>query len=457
MKTGTDGNLFFVLALVMLLIGMLAGIITGMEYVIPAFLKNYIGFEALRPMHVSSVLLWILLGATACIYGGLKILRPGKTSGPAARLQWVLWIIAIAGIFYSYYNGHFGGREYWEFNPVWSFPIALAWILLIYNFFRALRGYRNWPVYIWMWMTGAVFFLFTFIENYLWVFPFFRDRVITDMTIQWKVNGSLVGSWNQILYGTVFFLMDRMDKTGKTGRSKMAFTMYFLGLFNLMFNWGHHIYTLPGIDYVRYIGYLVSMTEWIFLVRIIYQWKQSMTQARQHYHYFPYRFILAADWWIFLNMGQAILMSIPALNIITHGTHVTVAHAMGTTIGINTMILMAAGFEMFSGTCTRFDKGNRMLNISFWTSQVSLLVFWLSLNTAGIIKGVWQLGDRHVGYADMMRSLTPWFIVLLVSGFFLMISIATPAIILIRSFIICRIRRPETKTRIRTAMVFTNK
>ena len=132
--------------------------------------------------------------------------------------------------------------------------------------------------------------------------------------------------------------------------------MYFLGLFNLMFNWGHHIYTLPTEKYIRYIGYAVSMTEWIFFIKIFYQWKKSVSTIQKNYHYFPYRFLMAADLWVFLNMAQAILMSIPAINIYTHGTHVTVAHAMGTTIGINSMILLAACFE-FSNVSNQEKTG----------------------------------------------------------------------------------------------------
>ena len=37
-------------------------------------------------------------------------------------------------------------------------------------------------------------------------------------------------------------------------------------------------------------------------------------------------------------------MSIPAFNLYTHGTQITVVHAMGTTIGINTMIVLAGVF-----------------------------------------------------------------------------------------------------------------
>ncbi len=416
----------------MLMAGLCFGVLAALIYLFPDFLKQEIGFVSLRPLHVSSAMFWIILGATGCVYNGMKILTNNSKIKVIAIVQWGLWIVAIIGIMRSYFIKDFGGKEYWEFNPVWALPIAIAWILFLVNFYQLVKKIKNWPVYIWMWMTGILFFLFTFSENYLWMFPYFREHFITDMTIQWKVNGSLVGSWNQILYGTAFFLMDKISNSKSTGTSKLAFLMYFLGLFNLMFNWGHHIYTLPTEKYIRYIGYIVSMTEWIFFIKIIYDWRASLNTIQKHYHYFPYRFLMAADIWVALNMGQAILMSIPAINIYTHGTHVTVAHAMGTTIGINSMILFAACFEFFNFN-TSNTKRLKYYKILFWVLQLSLLIFWLSLNIAGIKKGIWQLSTNQSSYSKMMESLRPYFIAFVFAGVGLMLTLGSFSFGLIKS------------------------
>ena len=427
------GNIFLLSALLMLVLGLCFGLLAATIYIYPDFLKQQIGFISLRPLHVSSAMFWIILGATGCIYNGMKIYITHVKTKIIGIIQWILWLVAIAGIITSYFIKDFGGREYWEFNAVWALPIAMAWILFLINFSSLVYKIKNWPVYIWMWLTGILFFLFTFTENYLWVFSYFREHFITDMTIQWKVNGSLVGSWNQILYGTAIFLMDKISNTKNSGRSKFAFFMYFLGLFNLMFNWGHHIYTLPTEKYIRYIGYIVSMTEWAFFIKIVYDWKSSINTIQKHYHYFPYRFIMAADIWVFINMGQAILMSIPAINIYTHGTHVTVAHAMGTTIGINSMILLAACFEFLNFNTVDNPKKRKYLNVVFWALQLSLLIFWLSLNIAGIQKGIWQLSLQQISYSKMMASLTPYFISFVISGLCLMITLSAFAFLLIKS------------------------
>ncbi len=440
------GKIYLVTALVMFICGLIFGVLASLSYIIPGLWNNILGFTSLRPLHVSSTLFWIFLGSTGCVYMGLQELSPVRISGKLASIQWGLWIVAIVGIFYSYSVGKFGGREYWEFNPLFALPIAAAWLLFIINFMKVVKAIKNWPVYIWMWMTGLLFFLFTFTENYLWLFPYFREHFILDTTIQWKANGSLVGSWNQIIYGTAFYLMERIGKNQEIGRSKIAYGMYFLGLLNLMFNWGHHIYTLPTDIYVRYTGYVVSMTEWVFFARIIYLWKQSVTDIQKNYHYFPYRFLMMADIWVLINLGQAILMSIPALNLYTHGTHVTVAHAMGTTIGINTMILLAACFEFLGNKCISFQPGNRWLVYPFWVTQFSLLVFWLTLNIIGIKKGIWQMTQNQKPFNTMMESMSGWFNVFVLSGIVLMFSLGILAFILIRAHALCNAKQKFEKT-----------
>lgn len=412
---------FLIVALVMLMLGLFFGVLASRVYLSPTFLSDTISFQALRPLHVSSVMFWILIGASGAVYCCLYAMDLKFYSQKIAYIQLLLWVIAIAGIFTSYKNNIYGGREYWEFHPIWAVPIALAWILFIINFFKAATRIKKWPVYLWMWMTGIIFFLFTFIENYLWLFPYFRAHFVTDVTIQWKVNGSLVGCWNQMLYGVSIYLMQRINNDSQVAYSKLSFAMFFLGLTNLMFNWSHHIYSLPTAPYIRHIGYVVSMTEWIILIKIIYNWKQTLQDAQKNYYYFPYRYLIAADAWVFLNLIQAILMSIPAVNIYTHGTHVTVAHAMGTTIGINSMILFAACFEFIVPKNYIQNGSGSILKITYWGTQLSLFVLWISLNTAGIKKGLWQQSIHQIPFSKMMSSLQPLFTVFSYSGLILML------------------------------------
>ena len=412
------------IALVLFVLGLFFGHLASESYRLTEPKSGVMGFLSLRPLHVSSAYLGIItagLGFLTLIIAKMKTTRFGIF---LQYLHFSLWVIALIGIFYSYFTGDFGGREYWEFNPVWALPIFISFIVFLVFYLHQIGFSIKWPIYYWMWLTGIIFFIFTFIENYLWIFPYFRQHFIADMTIQWKVNGSLVGAINQIIYGVAFYLMEKISGDEKSSYQKLSFAMYFLGMFNLMFNWGHHIYLLPTEKYIHYIAYAVSMTEWIILIRIFYKWSQQIKENKQFYYFFPYRFLMASDYWVTINLTLALFMSIPAINLYTHGTHITVAHAMGTTIGINTMIILAGVFYFIKPT---FNSAKWRLygNIAFWIVQVTLLLFLISLIGMGIQRAIWQAGLTSDSFSKMSSSSGNWVLLFIILGTILMFSMAS--------------------------------
>ena len=412
------------IALVLFVLGLFFGHLASESYRLTEPKSGVMGFLSLRPLHVSSAYLGIItagLGFLTLIIAKMKTTRFGIF---LQYLHFSLWVIALIGIFYSYFTGDFGGREYWEFNPVWALPIFVSFIVFLVFYLHQVGFSIKWPVYYWMWLTGIIFFIFTFIENYLWIFPYFRQHFIADMTIQWKVNGSLVGAINQIIYGVAFYLMEKISGDEKSSYQKLSFAMYFLGMFNLMFNWGHHIYLLPTEKYIHYIAYAVSMTEWIILIRIFYKWSQQIKENKQFYYFFPYRFLMASDYWVTLNLTLALFMSIPAINLYTHGTHITVAHAMGTTIGINTMIILAGVFYFIKPTFNS-AKWRMYGSVTFWIVQVTLLLFLISLIGMGIQRAIWQAGLTSDSFSKMSSSSGNWVLLFIILGTILMFSMAS--------------------------------
>ena len=189
----------------------------------------------------------------------------------------------------------------------------------------------------------------------------------------------------------------------------------------MMFNWGHHIYNVPSASWLRDVAYGISMTEWLFFIKMLQSFKEKMDERRKLKHLITYKFLIAAEVWVFFNLTLALLMSIPAINRYTHGTHVTVAHAMGTTIGINTMILMAAMSYIL-----RVDeleiRDKRWVHWGYYISQASLVVFWVSLIIAGFLKGTRQFNFPHITYQELMVPVNYWLRVLSFSGAFLLLG-----------------------------------
>ncbi|MBS1487258.1 MAG: cbb3-type cytochrome c oxidase subunit I [Bacteroidetes bacterium] len=432
-------------ALALLLLGMFFGILGSLQYVVPGILKTQLSFEKIRPLHVSSVVFWIMLAASGGVltYAGE---RSGKLfSRLLAKIQWLLFLFSVVAILTSYMLGIFGGREYWEFPPLLAIPVWLGWLLFTINLVGTIRTFKQQPVYVWMWLTGAFGFLFIFSESYLWMLPFFQKSIVRDMTVQWKSYGSMVGCWNMLVYGSGIYLMEKISKDPTPARSRMAFALYFLSLTNLMFNWSHHIYTLPILPAIKHIGYLISMSELYILGRIIYKWKSSVKEARKFEYQLPYRFLIAADVWVFLNLILAILMSIPAVNLYTHGTHITVAHVMGTTIGINSMLLMAVVTDVLDNTCRSLYIYQKKITQGLVTANLSLFVFLGALLMAGIKRSQWQMSDHRVPFGEMMHNLIPYFILFSMAGIVLFGAFCVMVYPLVKNVWACyTVRQPQS-------------
>lgn len=413
-------SLFFIIfGLIALAIGAFLGLLSSLVYFSPDFLKDILPFNRLRPFHVTTVVSWIILSATGGIYFYLTHVEKLKVfSKNLGKIHLIIFAFTGVGICYSFLSANMGGREYLSFSPLLTVPILLGWILFGINYFKTMVGkIKNWPVYFWMWGIGIIFMIYHLSESNFWIFDHFRKDFIRDFSVQWKSYGSFVGSWNMLVYGTGFYVMSKIKDDDNIARGKKTFFFFFLGLTNLMFGWAHHTYIIPTLPWVRYLSYVISMTEWIILISIIYSWKKSLSIKNKTDNLLTYRFLIGADIWVFINLILALLISIPSINYLTHGTHITVAHSMGTTIGINTSILFASIAFIISKLAnnTKF-LNDKIMKFGFYLFNICLLLFFLSLIFAGIYKGIWSQEANPVSFAEMQKASHPFYIAFIIFG-----------------------------------------
>jgi nitric oxide reductase subunit B len=242
----------------------------------------------------------------------------------------------------------------------------------------------------------------------------------------------MVGAWNQMIYGTSIYLMVQISGDEGMAKTKKAYFFYFLGLTNLIFNWGHHIYNIPAAAWIRDVSYLISMTEWLIVISIIQGFKSKLEETRKFNNLITYQFLLASEFWVFMNLVLALFMSIPAINRYTHGTHITVAHAMGTTIGINSMILLGSISYLLKMDKSVNRKMHMNLKFGYWVTQISLIIFWLALIIAGIIKG-YQMQVLHVTiFSQVMAPVLEVLKIFVYSGITLVLGITIIVLSMLR-------------------------
>lgn len=426
--------IFLLVGLFALLGGALIGVLISMVYVFPDFLNDFIPFNQLRPMHTTFVVSWIIMTAVGGIYFYITKIENLKLYSPKlAVAHIVLYLILALIIPFAYITQRMGGREYLEFSPYLILPILLGWFFFGINYFKTmLRQVRNWPAYYWMWGIGIVFMIFHMSESNFWLFKSIREDYIRDATIQWKSYGSFVGSWNMLVYGTALYLMSKIKDTTNIARGKQTFFFLFLGLTNLMFGWAHHTYMMPSPGWVRYLAYGVSMTEWIIFIKIIWSWSKSLSKKDKRKYSMTYKFILASDAWVFINLVMALFMSIPSFNYFSHGTHITVAHSMGTTIGINTCILFASLTYIISRLNGK-EILTKFASKAYYLFNGSLFAFFATLVIMGIKKMIWQ--ENEGTYGELHESSYGFYVVFVLSGIVLFCSIALIVVPMIRALL----------------------
>jgi nitric oxide reductase subunit B len=388
-----------------------AGILAAL-YSVPAiapFMQSIgVDLRQLRPIHTTFATAWILVGGAAVVYRFLEDVGGPATSGDRFRLrvQVLCWATAGVLVIGTLALGVTSGREYVGFHPIVSILIVIGWVCYLWNFYRVVgRSFWKQPVYVTMWGVGLFFFLFTFLEQHAYLLPRVFADPVQDLRVQWKATGTLVGSFNLFVYGTIVYIGEKMTGDRSYGHSKIAYALFAVGLLNSFTNFGHHSYHLPQSAAVNWISFVVSMTEITILARCISDVWCLMREGGGEPNATKVAFN-SAKWWTFAILFSSIIISVPPLNSVIHGTYVVTGHAMGATIGIDTMVLLAAVFWLLKefgsardGADPVFFRSSSMrrriigLNIG-----VAALVLWL--HVSGLVTGLTRMrfapGEAYV-------------------------------------------------------------
>jgi nitric oxide reductase subunit B len=369
---------------------------TGYE---PLLRSTGLTLQRLRPIHESFAFGWVFLGGAAvvCFYLHSSFGPASASVRRRTALQLWLWTLAGVGILATLLAGRSTGREYLGYQPVFSVLILVGWILFAWNYFSLIGcRFKNRPAYIYMWSVAMVLFVVSFTEGHLYLIGAVSGQPTWDTAIQWKSNGALVGCFNLLAYGSLMYVSGRIRGDDSYAYSRTAFALLFVGLLNTFTNYGHHTFHLPQSAWIHWISFVVSMLEMIVLARVFLDLlalrRATSTDTKASSADW---FIRSATLWMFLLLALALIISVPPVNALIHGTHVVVAHSMGSMLGIDSMILWAALAYMLQSVLAPAAPGASDTRVRRAIPFLSLflVVFLLSFLGNGVATGL----DRYLG------------------------------------------------------------
>jgi nitric oxide reductase subunit B len=397
------------IAMAVTLVAGLLGALYSVPTLAPAMQSLGLDLRQLRPIHTTFAGAWIFLGGAMAVHRFLQDKGGPATRGDSWRLriQVLCWAIAGLGILVTLLFRITSGREYVGFHPSFAVLIVTGWLCYVWNFYRVVwQSFWKQPIYVTMWGVALLFFLYTFIEQHAYLIPSIFSDPVHDLRVQWKATGTLVGSFNLFVYGTLIYVGELISGDPRYGHSKTAYALFGVGLLNSFTNFGHHTYHLPQSALVNWISFVVSMTEIIILARAVRElW--CLVRSRED-HPFPAACttFAAAKWWTVAILFTSLLISVPPLNAVIHGTYVVTGHAMGATIGIDTMILLGALFFILGesgrnrdpGAAARLNTVGMQRMIVGLNVSVAALVAWLHVSgvTTAVTRMAHAPGETYV-------------------------------------------------------------
>jgi len=385
---------YFAIAAWAFLASGLVGLVGALRLVLPEDWVAHLPFARLRPLHTFYALYAMIMG----LAGMVEALLPPRAASPRwARLQ--IWLLAAFGLAggAGIAAGWMSGREYLGWAPALT-PLLLGALFILMG--RVARGREELakaaPEGFWLLALGLIFTFVGLLESQLYLFPAVGGDLVRNLSVQWHGLDTVIAGLNAGIYGGAIALTSRRSKPLRT-----RWLFAFAG-FSLLFTFSHHHYLSPQPSFLKWLALAASLVAGLSFFR--HAWALLRSSAHQApAAERPIGPLLAsAEVWTIVAMGTGVLFALPNLNLILHGTHLVLMHAMGSMIGINFILIVLAGF-LVTGYSERACP--HTLRWGLRTLNLGLVGLWVVLGAAGWIKGSMRLDHT---YADYQAAIQPW-------------------------------------------------
>lgn len=390
-------------------------------------------FTRLRPLHT-----FFALAATACGFSGLLVM---VFAALGLRVRWAsaragsLLAFVIGGSIFAA-MGYSSGREYVSWAPPLT-PLLLLPLLVnaveIFGHYRALIA-RS-PEGFWLIASGAAFVCIGLIESHLWLLPAIGGDSVKDLTVQWQGLDLLFAGNNMLLYGLALFAITPAAKPLRSGG------LFAVAAVTLLFTFGHHHYISPQPQWLKTLAVIASMLAMVSFLRHTRAYRAG-SAAQPGPRTVSVVILAAVERWTLVSFATGIAFAVPYLNLFMHGTTAIVAHAMAGMIGVDFLLVIAAGIAVTGG---REVLASRSVQWGVWLLDAALIALWLVLGGAGMVKGLSRFSHDFFSYQPMLQT---WLHAFPVVGLGLLIAIGLLCAGLLRA---CRYRLGQTQARVAAA------
>nr|WP_298895694.1 cytochrome-c oxidase, cbb3-type subunit I [uncultured Altererythrobacter sp.] len=417
--------------------GFLVGVIIATQLVFPQLnFEPYLNFGRLRPLHTSAVI--FAFGGNALLATSFYVVqRTGRTTlAFPSMARFVFWgyqlfiVLAATG----YLLGVTQSKEYAE--PEWYVDLwlTIVWVCYFIVFVGTIVKRKEPHIYVANWFFLA--FIITvamlhIVNNLSMPVSLLGSRSysvfggVQDALTQWWYGHNAVGFFLTAGFLAMMYYFVPKQAERPVYSYRLSIIHFWSLIFLYIWAGPHHLHYTALPDWAQTLGMVFSIMLWMpswggminGLMTLDGAWDKIRTDPIIR------MFVLSLAFYG-MSTFEGPMMSIKAVNSLSHYTDWTIGHVHSGALGWNGMITFACIYFLVPRLWERQRMYSmRMINWHFWLATLGIVFYTASMWVAGITQGLmWREygADGYLvnSFADTVAALKPMYSLRVLGGLF---------------------------------------
>ena len=420
-------------------VGFLVGVVIAFQLAFPAlnlseFAQGYLNFGKLRPLHTSAVI--FAFGGNALLMTSFYVVQ--RTCAArlwGGNLAWfVFWgyqlVIVLAAT--GYILGATQSKEYAE--PEWyvDWWLTTVWVAYLLVFVGTLIKRREPHIYVanWFYLSFIVTIAMLHVVNNLSIpvsvlgsksVQVFSG--VQDAMTQWWYGHNAVGFFLTAGFlGMMYYFVPKQAER-PVYSYKLSIIHFWALIFLYIWAGPHHLHYTALPDWASTLGMVFSVILWMPSWGGMINGLMTLSGAWDKLRTDPIiRMMVVSVGFYGMATFEGPMMSIKAVNSLSHYTDWTIGHVHSGALGWNGMITFGALYYLVPKLWGR----ERLYSLSlvswhFWLATIGIVLYASSMWVTGIMEGLmWREVDAQGflvnAFADTVAAKFPMYVVRALGG-----------------------------------------
>ena len=417
-------------------VGFLVGLVIALQLAFPALNLDlpWTTFGRLRPLHTSAVV--FAFGGNALICTSFYVVQ--RTCATRLALGNTAWFVFWGYQFFivlaatGYVLGGTQSREYAE--PEWYIDLwlTIVWVAYLLVFLGTLLKRREPHIYVanWFYLAFIVTIAMLHVVNNLAVPVSFLGAKsyslfagVQDALTQWWYGHNAVGFFLTAGFlGMMYYFVPK-----QADRPVYSYRLSIIHFWSLIFLyiWAgpHHLHYTALPDWAQTLGMVFSIMLWMpswggminGLMTLSGAWDKLRTDP-------VLRMMVLSIAFYGMSTFEGPVMSIKAVNSLSHYTDWTIGHVHSGALGWVGMVSFGAMYFLVPRLWNRSGLYSAALvSWHFWLATLGIVLYAASMWVSGIMQGLmWRaydaLGFLEYSFAESVEAMHPFYIIRALGG-----------------------------------------